>query len=59
MLCAKFSRNCPCRSGEEDENVKSLREQQRMTNFNQKRSLEASAQVSQKHQKREEKFLIN
>ena len=24
MLCAKFGWNCPCGSGEEDENVKSL-----------------------------------
>ena len=29
MLCAKFGLNCPSGSGEEDENVKSLRKQRR------------------------------
>ena len=45
MLCAKFGGNWPSGSGEEDENVKSLRQRQR-TNFDQKSSLEPLAQVS-------------
>ena len=43
MLCAKFVCNWSSGSGEEDENVKSLRQR---TNFDQKSSLEPSAQVS-------------
>ena len=41
MLCAKFSWNWLIGSGEEDENVKILQQQQqrRHTNFNQKSSL--------------------
>ena len=47
MLCAKFGWIWPSGSGEEDENVKSLRQQQQQrrrrrqrTNFDQKSSLE-------------------
>ena len=55
MICAKFGWNWPCGSGEEDENVKSLRHNNHNdnndddgqgTNFDQKSSLEPSAQVS-------------
>ena len=52
MICAKFGWNWPCGSGEEDENVKSLRHNDNNdddgqgTNFDQKSSLEPSAQVS-------------
>ena len=45
MLFAKFGWNWPSGSGE-DENVKSLRQQRRRTNFDPKNSLEPSAQVS-------------
>ena len=48
MLCAKFDWNWPGGSREEDKNVKSLRQQQRqqqLTNFDQKSSLEPSAQA--------------
>ena len=52
MLCAKFGWNWPSGSGEEDENVKSLRQCQRerqrrtMAMDDQKSSVEPSAQVS-------------
>ena len=48
--CAKFGSNCPSGSGEEDENVKSLRKQRQrqQTNFDQKSSLEPSARMSYK-----------
>ena len=51
MLCAKFGRNWPSGSGEEDENVKSLQtdgQTDRRTTGDQKSSLELSAQVSLK-----------
>ena len=57
MICAKFGWNWPCGSGEEDENVKSLRHNNhndnndddgQRTNFDQKGSLEPLAQLSQK-----------
>ena len=54
ILCVKYGWNRPSGSGEGDENVKSLRPRQRQrrqrrqrrTNFDQKSSLEPSAQVS-------------
>ena len=49
MLCAKFGWNCPSGLGEEDENVKNLRQWwHKRTNFDQKSSLEPSTQVSLK-----------
>ena len=59
MLCVKFGWNWPTSSGEEEENVKSLWQQRndddndkdddgQRTNFDQKRSLEPSVQVSLK-----------
>ena len=49
MLCAKFGWNWPSGSGEEDENVKSLRQRQQQgrqqrTNFDKKNSLGPLAQ---------------
>ena len=38
MLCAKFGWNWPCGSGEEDENVKSLRRQRRQRRRRQRRT---------------------
>ena len=46
MLRAMFGWNWPSGSGEEDKNVKSLQQQPRQTNFDQKSSLEPLAQVS-------------
>ena len=58
MLCANFGCNWTSGSGEEDQNVKSLRQQQRQrqqqqrrTTFDEKSSLEPSAQVSYKVKK--------
>ena len=46
MLCAKFGLNWPTGSGDEDENVKRFTTTTTTTNFDQKSSLEPSAQVS-------------
>ena len=46
MLCAKFGWNWPSGSGEEDENVKGLRQQRRQTNFDQNLRLRWANNVS-------------
>ena len=62
MICAKFDRNWPCSSGEEDENVKSLqtdrRTDRRRTKSDQKAHLSFQLRWAKKNIIQLEKFTI-